>query len=164
MQMDKGLLTSQNALEISIFLKSLDQVPAYEIFSRLLSTSVFQKYLCKYNLVPVSLTAPFEREPNQTQCLIWLSLAALWGVVTSLGHSLHVHHLLFRTPSLGTGWDQELHPGRKNGTQQGWMGRHWRWLVTNAVQVRRHQHYKPFLVHLPEQISIWYEQSKNGDR
>lgn len=154
--MDKGLLTSQNALEISIFLKSLDQVPADEIFSRLLSTSIFLKYLCKYNLVPVSLTASFERGPNQTQCLIWLSLAALWGVVTSPPGTLTAcsppafqdtftgHRLRPRAPS----WQEKWNPAGLDGETLVVVGH------KCSAGEETNQHYKPFLVHLPEQISI----------
>lgn len=148
----------------STFLKSLDWVHMDEISSRLLASSNFHELLCKDRSALISSTSRFELWQNQNQHLIWSSLAALCGVVLSppqhhLGHPLHVHHLLFRTPLLGAGWDQELLPSRRKGTQQSGMGETSG--VWSQMQCRwgdkpsKPEYQKPFLVHLLEWIYVW---------
>lgn len=102
----------------------------------------FKTFVCLY--FPRRFYANTSRHQSH-----WLSLLRGGQTIPSVwfGHPLllsgallHPHlgySLLFRSPSLGTGSDHELHPGRRNGTQQGRMGRDWWWLVTNAGQVRR---------------------------
>lgn len=162
MQMDKGLLTSPNTFENSIFLKSFDQISVDEIFSRLSSTSIFQEVFMQNTTWHLSHWLPLWRG-GQNKPSVWLGCPLLLSGMLPrphLGHSLHVHHLLFRTPSLGMGWDHELHPGRKIEPSKvrwgeiggGWSQRQCRW----GDKPAKPGHYKPFLVHLLEQISIWY--------
>lgn len=133
------LLTSQNTFENSNFLKSLDWVPTDEISFQTFVYLYFSRSFYANTSWHQSHRLPLLRG-GQTKPRVWFGCPLLLSGALScphLGHSLHVHHLLFRTPSLGMGWDRELHPGRRNGTQQGRIGRDWWWLVMNAVQVRR---------------------------
>lgn len=168
MQMNKGLLISQNTFENSIFLNLW--VPEDEIFFKTFVYLYFSRSMYANTSWHLSHWVLLSRG-GQTKASVWFGCPLLLSGALShphLGHSLHVHHLLFRTPSLATGWDHEFHPGRKNRTQQGRMGR----LVvvgnkcsageeTNQQNLGIRNHFwSTYLNRSPSDV----EQSKKGDR